>query len=107
MNKNVEGNSSYFLELDNLKLIRTIVLEETGNIGILLAEEELKLVPSCSVIRVYLINLDGGQYEIVKELNAYYFKSDAEALEFTTRFEKFSAIDMILFLNNEKTLVTY
>lgn len=107
MSKNIEKNSPYFLELDNLKLIRTIGLEENGNLGILLAEEELKLVPSCSVIRVYLINLDGGQYEIVKELNAYYFKSNTEALEFSTRFEKFSAIDMILFLNNEETLVTY
>ncbi|MFJ8236890.1 hypothetical protein ACIQ34_14375 [Ureibacillus sp. NPDC094379] len=107
MSKNIEENSPYYLELDGLKLIRTINLDETGNLGILLAEEELEIVPSCSVIRVYLINLDGGQYEIVKELNAYYFKSNAEALEFSTRLETFSAIDMILFLNNEKNLVTY
>jgi len=108
MSKQVDVNIPKWFELDGLSTIHTIISPHSKEYGVLVAGENLDNSKYCNpTVRIYLMNLHNGKYELKKELEAFTFNSQKEAIKFTEQFPKLNAIDLVMFLNKEETLYSY
>ena len=97
MNNIVEVEIPEWFEYDELVALSTIVNEQDATVGVLLAGDNLDMERLYSpVIRVYLISLQNGKYEFVKEMSALSFNTKEEAIGFTTKFSNYSAIELFV-----------
>ncbi|MEO4052226.1 geranylgeranyl pyrophosphate synthase [Solibacillus sp. CAU 1738] len=102
MNKQIEINIPEWFELDGLSTLQVVISPNTDNVGIILAGENLDLTKTCCpTIRMYLVNLINGKYELTKELEAFTFNSKEEALQFSEKLPELTAIDLVMMLNNQ------
>ncbi|MDI7740783.1 hypothetical protein QMK38_02110 [Lysinibacillus fusiformis] len=103
MNNIVQVEIPEWFEYDELVALSTIVNEKDVSVGVLLAGDNLDKERSYNpVVRVYLISLQNGRYEFVKEMSALSFKTKEEAISFTTKFSNYSAIELFVDLYKQQ-----
>ena len=102
MIKECNINVPNYFELDELKVIDTI--PSSDDKGILVAAENFN---DCNMhfptVRLYLVELIKGIFEVTKELDAFSFRSMDDAKEFSEKLPKMNAIDLVLFMNKKRS----
>ncbi|SOC20791.1 hypothetical protein SAMN05880501_11229 [Ureibacillus xyleni] len=102
MSKVIVNIPSWF-ELDELVVINTIINEENPTFGTLIASDNVDQgKPYRPRIRVYLLKLNHEKFDIEKELGAFTFKSQKEALDFSEKFSTITAVELIHKLHSEQ-----
>ena len=105
MQLEVAVNLPEWFVADGLHTLKTIVSPNAEENGILVAGENLDATKCCNpTVRLYLMKLVDNQYEVMKELDAFSFKTTDEALRFSSKLPEISAIDLVLMLNKEQLL---
>ncbi len=107
MNKQKEVSIPEWFELDGLRTLQVVISPKTKDVGILLAGENLDLTKiCCPTVRLYLVNLINGKYELTKELDAFTFETKEEAIEFSKSLPELTAMDLVLMLNKQSPVFT-
>lgn len=107
MNKQIEVSIPKWFELDGLSTLQVVISPNRNDIGVLLAGENLDLTKACCpTVRLYLVNLMNGKYEITKELDAFTFKSKEEAIEFSKSLPELTAMDLVMMMNKQSPVFT-
>ena len=105
MTKQIEVNVPEWFEMDGLDRLDTIVSPISGNAGILVAGENMDDTKTCRpTVRLYLLQLIDGKFEVTKELEAFPFCSKDEAFHFSGNLRNLNAIDLIMLLNKEQPI---
>ena len=105
MTKQIEINVPEWFELDGLNTLNTIISPNSDNTAILVAGENLDYTKSCCpTVRLYLMQLVEGKYEVTKELEAFPFRSTDEAIVFSTKLPNLNAIDLVMLLNRQQPI---
>ena len=103
MVKQIEVNVPDWFEQNGLNVLTYVQNPIDEQVGILLASESLITRTEKSVVvRVYLLQLLDGQYEVVKEIESYPFNNLARAKQFAERLPNLNVIDFLLSLNHEE-----
>ena len=83
MQLDVAVNVPEWFVADELHMLRTIVSPNTEEVGILMAGENLDATKCCSpTVRLYLMKLVNNRYEVIKELDAFQFKTTDDEIFF-------------------------
>lgn len=107
MTKQIEINVPEWFEMDELDTLDTIVSPISENVGILVAGENLDYTKiCCPTVRLYLMQLVDGKYEVTKELDAFPFRSRDEAVHFSGKLRNMNAIDLVMLMNKEQPIFT-
>lgn len=107
MTKQIEINVPEWFEMDELDTLDTIVSPISENVGILVAGENLDYKKiCCPTVRLYLMQLIDGKYEVTKELDAFPFRSRDEAVHFSGKLRDMNAIDLVMLMNKEQPIFT-
>ena len=105
MIKQVEVNIPDWFELDGLSALHTVISPLFEEVGVLIAGENLDNTKCCEpTVRLYLVNLLEGKYEVTKELEAFTFNCMNEAISFSEQLPKLNALDLVMLLNKQKPL---
>ena len=103
MSKEIEINVPEWFVRDELHTLKTIISPNSENIGILIAGENFDSTKSCCpTVRLYLMRLIEGKYEVTKELEAFSFRTLDEAQRFSAKLPELNAIDLVMMLNSEE-----
>lgn len=82
---------------DELVTLTTIVDKQDTTQALLLAGDNLEqLRPYNPVVRVYLLTLQDGKYELTKEMSAITFNSKEEAISFSNKFPNYLAHELFI-----------
>ncbi|MFF5993660.1 geranylgeranyl pyrophosphate synthase [Lysinibacillus sp. KU-BSD001] len=107
MTKQIEINLPDWFELDGLNTLDTIISPNSEDVGILVAGENLDYTKTCCpTVRLYLLQLVDGKYEVTKELEAFPFQSTDEAIQFSSKLPQLNAFDLVMLLNKEQPIFT-
>ena len=107
MNSQIQLIVPEWFVLDELHIIETIVGKTSGNTGIVVAGENFDASKQCSpTVRLYMIRLIEDQYELMKELDAFQFKTVEEAKGFCSKLPQLNAIDFIMMMNKEEPILS-
>ncbi|WP_413362808.1 geranylgeranyl pyrophosphate synthase [Lysinibacillus sp. 3P01SB] len=107
MTKQIEINVPEWFEMDELATLDTIVSPTSENVGILVAGENLNYTKTCCpTVRLYLMQLIDGKFEVTKELDAFPFHSRDEAVHFSGKLRNMNAIDLVMLMNKEQPIFT-
>lgn len=107
MTKQIEINVPEWFEMDGLNRLDTIVSPISENVGILVAGENMDDTKACCpTVRLYLLQLIGGKFEVTKELEAFPFQSKDEAADFSVKLRNLNAIDLVMLMNKEQPIFT-
>jgi hypothetical protein len=107
MTKQIEINVPEWFEMDELAKLDTIVSPISENVGILVAGENLNYTKTCCpTVRLYLLHLIDGKFEVTKELDAFPFRSRDEAVYFSEKLRSMNAIDLVMLMNKEQPIFT-
>ena len=105
MTKQIEINVPEWFELDGLNTLDTIISPNSDEIAVLVAGENLDYTKSCCpTVRLYLMQLVEGKYEVTKELEAFPFRSTDEAIGFSSKLPNLNAIDLVMLLNRQQPI---
>ncbi|HWK24395.1 MAG TPA: hypothetical protein VNS08_15310 [Ureibacillus sp.] len=103
MNNIVEVTIPEWFEYDELVALTTIVSEEDATVGVLFAGDNLDQQKAYKpIVRMYLITLQNGKYEFTKEMSSLSFNSKEHAINFTTKFSTYSAIELFIDLYKQQ-----
>lgn len=102
MSKQINVSIPEWFELDGLTTLQVVISPNREEVGILLAGENLDLTKTCCpTVRLYLVNMINGKFEITKELDAFTFESKEEALQFAQSLPEITAMDLVMMLNKQ------
>lgn len=105
MIKQVEVNIPEWFELDGLSALHTVISPNYEEVGVLIAGENLDNTKCCDpTVRLYMVTLLEGKYEVTKELEAFTFNCMNEARKFSEQLPNLNALDLVMLLNKEKPL---
>lgn len=105
MTKQIEINVPEWFEMDGLDSLDTIVSPTSENVGILVAGENMDATKTCRpTVRLYLLQLIDGKFEVTKELEAFPFRTKEEALYFSGKLRNLNAIDLVMLLHKEQPI---
>lgn len=105
MNNQIQLIVPEWFILDELHIIETIVSENSANVGIVVAGENFDASKyCCPTVRLYMIRLVDNQYELMKELDSFQFRTVEEAKAFSAKLPKLNAIDLIMMVNKEEPI---
>lgn len=91
--------------LDELHIIDTIIGKNMADIGIVVAGENFDSSKMCCpTVRLYMMRLIDGHYELMKELDAFQFQSVEDAKEFSSKLPVLNAFDFIMMMNKEEPI---
>ncbi|MER2000941.1 MAG: geranylgeranyl pyrophosphate synthase [Lysinibacillus sp.] len=104
MIKELNINIPNWFELDELDALHT-VMSPVNDTGVLVASENFNKEKECNpTVRLYLLELQNGKFEITKELDAFSFTSCDEARDFSQKLPNMNALDLVLYLNKRQPL---
>ena len=105
MIKELNINIPAWFKLDELMAVNTIISPSTHDTGILVASENFDNCKICDpTVRLYLLKLVEGVFEVTKELDAFTFRTIEEAQEFSQKLPNMNALDLVLYINKHKPL---
>lgn len=105
MLKQVEVKIPEWFDLDDLRILHTIISPLNEDYGVVVASENFDNTKTCNpTVRLYLVQQVEGQYEFTKELDAFSFNSIEKALAFSAKLPSLNAIDLVMMLNKEELL---
>ena len=103
MNSQIQLIAPKWFIQDELHIIETIVSRTSADTGIVIAGENFDATKRCQpTVRLYMMQLMDGQYEITKELDAFQFDTAEEAQQFCAKLPDMTAIDLIMLMNKEE-----
>ena len=104
MIKELNINIPNWFELDELHALHT-VMSPANDTGVLVASENFNKEKECNpTVRLYLLELQNGKFEITKELEAFSFNCCDEARDFSQKLPNMNALDLVLYLNKREPL---
>lgn len=105
MNSQIQLMVPEWFVQDELHIIETIIGENSKDTGVVLAAENFDATKHCCpTVRLYLIRLIDHQYEVVKELDAFQFKTVEDAQAFCAKLPNLNAFDLIMLMNKEEPI---
>lgn len=107
MSKQIEINVPEWFEMDELATLDTIISPTAENVGILVAGENLNYTRACCpTVRLYLLQMIDGKFEVTKELDAFPFRTGDEAVLFSEKLRSLNALDLVMLMNKEQPIFT-
>ena len=107
MTKHIELNVPKWFEMDELVILDTIMSPIAEDVGVLVAGENINYTKACCpTVRLYLLQMMNGKFELTKELEAFPFRTRDEAVLFSEKLRSLNALDLIMFMNKEQPVFT-
>lgn len=104
MCEQIEINVPAWFELNDLSPLEKII-PESSEVGFLVVGENFHVNTFNSpIVRLYLMNLIDGRFEVTKELDSYKFTTELEAQNFIKKLPKMSALELIVLQNNKQPM---
>ena len=88
-------------ELDELEVLHIIRSSETEQVGILVASD-FNNTTYKFIIRLYVVGEVNDNYEVNKEIDAFMFRTQEEAISFADELPLMTATDLLLCINKIK-----
>ncbi|MBD8031837.1 MULTISPECIES: geranylgeranyl pyrophosphate synthase [Solibacillus] len=107
MNSQIQLMVPEWFVQDELHIIETIINKVSGTSGIVIAGENFDASKQYNpIVRLYTIGLVEDQYELIKELDSFQFKTVEDAKLFCSKLPELNAIDLIMLMNKEEPVLS-